>query len=245
MPALPTFPSAPRWYSYVLTGRWLFLKGAVKAGRAPVGGFDGPSESNETASPLTGGPIPERLVAEGGDGYLLADALSRYVWALPNLDGKRVVELGCGTGYGAYVMSWVAPSVTALDFSSDAVAFASEHYPGVDYRVADLTDPAEPLPEGDVAVCFEVLEHLTDPDRVMRDALATYERVFFSVPNPWWHMSQLNPHHINDWPLSEWKRRLAVAGANRIKTYSQMRMRPEVVRGWRPRASGWVFDCSR
>ena len=61
---LPSFPSAPPWYRYVLQGRWLFLKGVVAAGRAPVEQFEGARESNETASPLTGGPIPERLVAE-------------------------------------------------------------------------------------------------------------------------------------------------------------------------------------
>src|ERR1700754_3634481 len=108
---LPDFPSSPPWYRYVLQGRWLFLKGVVALGRAPVGEFEGRGESNETASPLTGGPIPERLVAEGSDGYLLADALSRYVWTMPRLDGKRVVDIGCGTGYGAHLMSWVADSV--------------------------------------------------------------------------------------------------------------------------------------
>jgi 2-polyprenyl-3-methyl-5-hydroxy-6-metoxy-1,4-benzoquinol methylase len=240
---LPSFPSAPPWYRYVLIGRWLFLKGIVAAGRAPVEPFAGAREMNETASPLTGGPIPERLVAQGGDGYLLADALSRYVWALPHLDGKRVVDLGCGTGYGAHVMSWVADGVTALDFSEEAVAYAREHYPGVDYRQADLTR-VERLPEGDVAMCFEVLEHLPAPERVMALALESYERVFFSFPNPWWHNSQLNPHHVNDWPLREWKRKLSAAGAKRIKVSSQLRMRPEVLPGWRPRASSWVFDCS-
>jgi SAM-dependent methyltransferase len=240
---LPSFPSAPPWYRYVLQGRWLFLKGVVAAGRAPVEGFEGARESNETASPLTGGPIPERLVAEGSDGYLLADALSRYVWAMPRLDGKRVVDIGCGTGYGAHLMSWVADSVTGLDFSEDALALARESYQDIDFRHVDLM-AIDALPEGDLATCFEVLEHLPDPDRVMRMALSTYETVLFSFPNPWWHNSQLNPHHVNDWPLREWKRRLQAAGARNISVSSQLRMRPEVLKGWRPRASSWVFVCS-
>jgi SAM-dependent methyltransferase len=241
---LPSFSSAPPWYRYVLIGRWLFLKGVVAAGRAPVEAFDGARQMNESASPLTGGPVPERLVAEGSDGYLLADALSRYVWAMQHTDGRRVVDIGCGTGYGAHVLSWVAASVTGLDFSGDAIAYAREHYPGVDFRQTDLM-AVDRLPEGDVAMCFEVLEHLPHPERVMEMALSSYERVFFSFPNPWWHNSQLNPHHINDWPLREWKRRLRAAGASRISVSSQMRMRPEVLRGWRPRASSWVFDCAR
>lgn len=239
--ALPTFPTAPPYYRYVLLGRWLFLRGVVAAGRAKERARKGAGEMNETASPLTGDPIPERLVAERGDGYAMADALNRYVFALRHLDGKRAVDLGCGTGYGAHVLSFVATETVGVDVSEDALQYARDHYQGVDYRRLDLT--ADPLPEGDVATCFEVLEHLSDPDRLMRAALSTYERVFFSFPNPWWHMSQLNPHHVNDWPLREVKARLTAAGAREIKLSSQMPLRPEVVRGWRPRASSWVFDC--
>ena len=41
----PSFPSAPPWYRYVLIGRWLFLKGIVAAGRAPVEPFAGAAKS--------------------------------------------------------------------------------------------------------------------------------------------------------------------------------------------------------
>jgi SAM-dependent methyltransferase len=241
---VPSFPSAPAWYRPVLVGRWLLLKAAVAAGRADTTPFTGERLMNQTTSPLTGSAIAERLVAEQGGGYAMADALSRYVWTLPHLDGKRVVDLGCGTGYGAYVVSWVADAVTALDFSPDAIAYAREHYPGPVYDVADLTQVAE-LPAGDVGLCFEVLEHLPDPDRAMRAAFAAYPRVFFSVPNPWWHNSQLNPHHVNDFPLSEWRRRLSAAGAGSIRLSCQMVGKPQVVRGYRPRASSWVLDCTR
>ena len=241
---LPRYPTAPGWYRPVLLARWLFLKAVVASGRGDRMAFRGVELMNQAASPLTGSAVPERLVAEHGDGYAMADTLNRYVWTLPHLDGRRVVDLGCGSGYGAHVVSWVADGVTGLDFSPEAIAYAKAHYPGVDFRVADLTR-GDALPPGDVGLCFEVLEHLPDPDRAMRAAFAAYPRVFISVPNPWWHNSQLNPHHVNDFPLREWRRRLHAAGATSVKLSVQAVGDPRVVPGWRPRASSWVLDCSR
>jgi SAM-dependent methyltransferase len=242
---LTRYPSAPSWYRPVLAGRNLFIKAKLTLRTPTPPASEASDELNLMPSPLTGVLIPERLMPGSHvDASGLAYHLSRYVWALPAVGGKRAVDLGCGTGYGSYLLSWAARQVTGVDVSVGALAYARAHYPGVDYRVADLTR-LDQMPEGDVAVCFEVLEHLSDPQGFMHAALAAFPRVLFSFPNPWWHNSQLNPHHVQDWPLRECKRRLHEAGATRIVVFSQMRRSHAVVSGARPRASIWVLDCSR
>jgi len=164
---------------------------------------------------------------------------------MPRVEGCRVADLGCGTGYGSYLLSWSgASSVTSVDISEEAISYAREHYPGVDYRVADLCDPGA-LPEADVGVCFEVLEHVRAPEQVLAAALSRYRRVLVSLPNPLLGGSHLNPHHIQDWPMRKLKQELRSAGATHIKTYHQRGHDFSVRRGAPLWASNWLAEARR
>lgn len=92
---------------------------------------------------------------------LLRDHLMRYCWALEFVGGLRVVDLGCGTGYGSFVLSWLADDVIGLDNSVEAISFALWHFSGVRYWVGDVE--RDLVPFADCYVAFEVLEHLYDP----------------------------------------------------------------------------------
>jgi 2-polyprenyl-3-methyl-5-hydroxy-6-metoxy-1,4-benzoquinol methylase len=195
--------------------------------------------------PVRGVLIGERTIPGAVRGWGMAHHAGRYLWAMPRVEGCRVADLGCGTGYGSYLLSWSgATSVTAVDISPDAIAYAREHYAGVDYRVGDLTD-AGTLPDADVAVCFEVLEHIPSPQRVLATALSRYERLLLSLPNPLFGGSHLNPHHIQDWPLRKLKQQLRIAGAKQIKTYHQIGRGFGVHRGGPPWAAGWDLEARR
>ncbi len=240
------FANAPAWYRPVLAARnWAAIR--TRGLRPPpTPPAAAPSaELDLAASPLLGIPIPERVMPGAHmEPVGFVHHLSRYVWAIPHVNGQRVVDLGCGTGYGSYLLSWAAESVTGVDRSEDALAYARSHYRDVTYELADLTDEAG-LPEGDVAVCFEVLEHLAEPQKVIVAALQAYPRVLFSFPNPMWGNSELNPHHLQDWPLRECRRRFRAAGAASVQVFSQRLRSGAVVRGYRPLAASWLFLVSR
>lgn len=97
---------------------------------------------------------------------LMQQHVARYNWALAFVAGKRVVDLGCGAGYGAFMLSWLAESVVGLDVDEGTVEFAGERFPGVDFRVADLDADGE-MPEADVYTAFDVLEHLERPEALL------------------------------------------------------------------------------
>ena len=93
---------------------------------------------------------------------LVVDHVLRYQWVMAYAAKRTVVDLGCGTGYGAYMLSWVAKQVIGLDIDKEAIDFARKHFPGVEYRWVDLeTIPF--LPRAEMYVAFEVLEHLEHP----------------------------------------------------------------------------------
>jgi SAM-dependent methyltransferase len=102
----------------------------------------------------------ERLDAESS---LYAADLVRhrtaYLFALPRVAGRSVLDLGCGTGYGAAELAAGGGRVVALDRVPPA---ASARRSGCRFVRADLG--AVPLADErfDLIVSFQVLEHLED-----------------------------------------------------------------------------------
>jgi SAM-dependent methyltransferase len=83
----------------------------------------------------------------------------------------RVLDLGCGAGAVAKSVKRERPDldVVACDMSNSALAAATESPEGVDFRLAT----AERLPfrdgEFDCVWIFDVLEHVEDPEGVLRE----------------------------------------------------------------------------
>ena len=105
--------------------------------------------------------------------------VARYNWALSGVVGKTVVDLGCGTGYGAFFLSFLAERVIGLDVDGEAIEFAKRQFKGVEFLVCDL-DAVDELPEADVYVAFEVLEHLESP-RALVEKTANHH-LLWSLP---------------------------------------------------------------
>jgi 2-polyprenyl-3-methyl-5-hydroxy-6-metoxy-1,4-benzoquinol methylase len=74
--------------------------------------------------------------------------------------GMRALDVGCRDGYYARLLEQRGYTVTAIDIN-------------LEYPHAELVDANRPLPWGnntfDLVWCSEVLEHLHDPDAVVRE----------------------------------------------------------------------------
>ncbi|MBK5958105.1 hypothetical protein CCR97_08225 [Rhodoplanes elegans] len=126
----------------------------------------------------------ERQVAPTIDG-IRADHVARYRWAAERLPaGSRVLDAGCGIGYGARILAEAGHKVVALDRSAEALAYGREHYDheGIAWRTGDLSDLGV-LPMLDAVVCFEAMEHLAEPIAFLREARRVAPRLLLSVPN--------------------------------------------------------------
>lgn len=108
----------------------------------------------------------ERFIPGEGGAIIRYEHVHRYS-ALSNfVRNKRVIDVGCGEGYGSAILSSTAVEVVGVDVDSDAVAHANEVY-NAHSRLNYQHISAGKLPFDDaafdLAVCFEVIEHLEAP----------------------------------------------------------------------------------
>jgi ubiquinone/menaquinone biosynthesis C-methylase UbiE len=108
-----------------------------------------------------------------------------YKFLCQFVQGKRVLDVGCGTGYGTAYISKYASSVTGIDISIPAIRFATKRYPGTEYIVMDAHKLGFP----------DQQEHL----RELRRVLADDGICFIATPNPEQFVDQSpNPYHTKE-----------------------------------------------
>ena len=117
---------------------------------------------------------------------------SRYfpVWSrgadiILSIDNPRILDIGCGPGQFAHLLSDRGITCyTGIDNSSEAILLAQKNVPQwtENFVVADIFSKIA-LPENiDIVILFEVLEHLErDLDLLRRIPAGT--KVLFSVPS--------------------------------------------------------------
>jgi SAM-dependent methyltransferase len=132
--------------------------------------------------------------------------LIRYRWACKLIEDRgpaRVLDLGCGGGYGTDMIAAVIPesTVVGLDYDTTAVAEASRRYTRANLRFL-RGDVSIGLPDGalfDAVVCFDVIEHLVHREIVMQNIVSSLgPDGFLLISTPIREENQLNPaweHH--------------------------------------------------
>ena len=101
--------------------------------------------------------------------YMLTPQLDLYRHIGPHLGGKRVLEVGFGTGVGTLQLVPYARCVTAIESSLGAVDFATTTFPAqANWEIGDIRDWRNGERGNvnadlfDAVVMVEVLEHIPD-----------------------------------------------------------------------------------
>lgn len=130
----------------------------------------------------------------------LVRSVERYSYIRQWLYGK-VLDCGCGTGYGSYMIAQNPDVISAVGFDSDSLSieFAQREYQDdkLSYICEDIGDfvPTETF---DWLVAVELIEHLKEPEYLaeLADRIKT-KRILLTYPSK--KTIHYNPFHIKDY----------------------------------------------
>ena len=147
----------------------------------------------------------ERL-HEGNElfGVDLARHRAAYCFAAERAAGGRVLDLGCGSGYGAAELAQTAPGVVGLDrIPPDSHVREAP----VSFVRGDLNGIPLSARAFDLVVSFQVIEHLEDPTLYL-DAMARMLKpeglAIVTTPNLLMSDRE-NPYHVHEYLADELK----------------------------------------
>ncbi|WP_028034153.1 bifunctional 2-polyprenyl-6-hydroxyphenol methylase/3-demethylubiquinol 3-O-methyltransferase UbiG [Chelativorans sp. J32] len=134
---------------------------------------------------------------------------------VPNLSGKRVLDLGCGFGWFArWAREHGAASVLGLDLSANMIARARADTddPAIEYRTADLEEIELEEASFDFAFSSLAFHYVEDFARLVRRvhrALTAHAHFVFTIEHPI-YMAAAHPRWFTDeegrktWPVNRY-----------------------------------------
>ncbi|MBL1142241.1 MAG: class I SAM-dependent methyltransferase [Proteobacteria bacterium] len=87
---------------------------------------------------------------------------------LPYAFGKKTLDFGCGGGFVAHALSYVAKSSSGIDISENAVAYASMRFKRANYACMDFIQLLKTDDNYDFVYSSEVIEHVSDINLYMK-----------------------------------------------------------------------------
>lgn len=142
--------------------------------------------------------------------YLHLMHIATYEYAKTFVKGKKVLDYGCGSGYGSHMLSEKAESVTGVDISKEAVDFATQEYQSPNMNFKTISEiGAEKF---DIITSFQVIEHVPE-DKKYTFALKNLlkpggiliistpdkkHRLFKYIQQPWniFHLKEYTPESL-------------------------------------------------
>lgn len=147
---------------------------------------------------------------------ITAEHLHRYSIAQNFVDGRKVLDIACGEGYGSQLLSQKAAHVTGVDVDSNIIKKAARKYKKgtLHFLVGDAANIPCPDNDFDVVVSFETIEHLDDQEAALVEMVRVLRSdglLILSTPNKDFRQKDAipdNPYHKKELSSDELKQLL-------------------------------------
>jgi SAM-dependent methyltransferase len=151
---------------------------------------------------------------------------ARYEWAAKFVQGKRVLDLACGVGYGSAILAKAgALEVVGVDIDARSVEYAKSHY-GSSGNVKFVQSDGTRFQDDagfDVVVSLETLEHVPEPMVLLHrfhSLLKPGGTLIASAPVTL--SSDVNVYHLHDFTETSFVKTLAEAGFKAREQWRQI-----------------------
>jgi GT2 family glycosyltransferase/glycosyltransferase involved in cell wall biosynthesis/SAM-dependent methyltransferase len=154
----------------------------------------------------------ERCVPWAPDVQVVYEHFHRYMWAAGLVEGRRVLDLGSGEGFGAALLSESAAHVVGVDVDELTVEHSRLNYasPNLEFEVGTAVDLSA-FEDGSfgAVVAFEIIEHVREHERVLAEVVRVLGDdgiLVISTPDRRMYeraRSEPNPFHERELALEE------------------------------------------
>ena len=140
----------------------------------------------------------------------------QYRFASFFVENKRVLDIGCGVGYGPMMLlkEGGASSILAVDPDEICIEIANRDYSSerIEYRCCGYEELNEPK-RFDSVVCLNVIEHVKEPrsllSRIRELVTSGGEAIVSAFTTP---TTDFNPTHFNDFSSASFRRAVRKSG---------------------------------
>lgn len=136
--------------------------------------------------------------------------LIRYEFVKKFVQEKKVLDIACGSGYGAKILADAgAEKVIAVDINKEAIKSAKVNYfhKNIEYLEGSADNIKLESKSIDTAVSFETIEHLKNPEKYLNELSRIIKdngMVIISTPNREIFQAK-NPFHFKEYSKDEFK----------------------------------------
>lgn len=164
-------------------------------------------------------------------------------------EALRVLDLGCGRGHITAELQKLFPGaeIAGLDYSVSAIAYAVEHFPGIEFAAGNAYRCPYPPECFDLVVCNNLWEHVPDPLQLLREisrVLKPGGHVVMSTPSRYRFgnlvrvlagrpVGFMSERHVTEYTVGQVKEQFRFGGYDVVRAYS----RPEAGSRWMVRAA--------
>jgi SAM-dependent methyltransferase len=148
------------------------------------------------------------------ENYWYRRHLAAYEWIAARMEGRRVIDMASGEGYGAATLARTAASVIGIEANPEAFEHARLRYkqPGLSFERALVERYGQPE-MCDAITFLQTIEHVANPADVLahfRTLLAPGGVVYVSTPNlltiaPQGAEKSDNPWHVKEYRAHEFR----------------------------------------
>lgn len=173
---------------------------------------------------MTKTPLPTNFVKHTSKNpiqrFLINNFYKNLVSLAKALEAKTILDAGCGEGFTMNRLSknGIGMNIEGVEYSKDALTLGKKLFPNLTFKEGSVYNLPYKDNSFDLVVCTEVLEHLAEPSKVMKELLRTSRKyVLVSVPNePFFMLGNLlrgknlsrlgsDPDHINHWTIGSFQ----------------------------------------
>jgi GT2 family glycosyltransferase/SAM-dependent methyltransferase/glycosyltransferase involved in cell wall biosynthesis len=154
----------------------------------------------------------ERCVPWAPDVQVVYEHFHRYMWAAGLVEGRSVLDLGSGEGFGAALLAESAAHVVGVDVDELSVEHSRLNYasPKLEFEVGSALDLSA-FADGSLGavVAFEIIEHVREQERVLGEVARVLGHdgiLVISTPDRRMYeqsRSEPNPFHERELTLAE------------------------------------------